>query len=115
MTVATRSKMFIKRKRSNVLRSVIELLEDEKRWTQHEEARDASGNGCAARSDAACSWCVLGAFMKVLNCGRDDALEFMEYTLGGGVIEWNDWPIRTHEDVMTVLNFELKSYLAIGE
>jgi len=113
--IATRSKMLIKRKRSSVLRSVIELLEDSNRWTQDQEARDASGNGCAARSEVACSWCVLGAFIKVLDCSRSEAQEFMEWTMGGGVIEWNDWPIRTHADVMTVLNFELKSYLAIGE
>ena len=41
------------------------LIEDEKNWTHHGNARDAIGNICGPLDNEACCWCAVGALYKV--------------------------------------------------
>lgn len=47
------------------LKAARALIEDPKRWTQHEFARDADGKRVAECDEAAVCWCLFGAAYRV--------------------------------------------------
>jgi hypothetical protein len=75
--------------------SVIELLSDPEKWTQKALARDKNGEPVSPLSSAAVSWCVLGALFK---CEVRDKAAVRKLT-GTRIMEWNDDPNRTFQDV----------------
>lgn len=109
-----------------VLVSVRELLSDEKRWTQGQEARDVSGDGVPPTSKDAVCWCLLGALYKsaLLRqvCGDlapEEATEAWMSAVGltckiaspdnpDGIGDFNDRFDTTHADVLRVLDVAIE-------
>ena len=85
-------------------KTVAELLEDPKRWTQREDARAANGNYTYPDSPDAVCWCLYGAMKKIYpdiyayNAIRDTVIK----KLNGGIVFWNDATGRTHEEVLNL-------------
>jgi hypothetical protein len=44
-----------------VLKAAYHLLDDKRRWTTHDLARNSSGDGCNTDSPEAVQWCAIGA------------------------------------------------------
>jgi hypothetical protein len=77
-----------------------QLLE-EKDWCQGDYARNASGHGVAFNDPQACSFCVVGLLL-VIDISNLNYLKLKDH-LGMNVVEWNDNPERTKEEVLAVL------------
>lgn len=81
------------------LQRVYALIERPEAWTQEVSARDANGAEIEVDSDAACSFCIDGAFIK---CGLDNFAS--EAALGlpqHHTPEFND--SHTHSEVLALL------------
>ncbi len=81
-----------------------ELLSKPGAWTQGFFARDSSGSIRFSREPEACCWCALGGINQ---CYREwsqmeKAIEKLEARVGNAA-EWNDYPLRTQEEVVAVL------------
>ncbi len=72
-------------------------------------ARDAQGTSVIPEDDAACSWCLIGAISLVCgnagitSYGTRDRLLSVLY-LRGGLSFWNDWPHRTKDQVLDLID-----------
>jgi hypothetical protein len=77
-----------------------ELLE-EKDWCQGAYARNAFDHGVEVNDPQACSFCVVG-LLKATDTWGLNYLKLKEH-LGMTVVEWNDDPERTKEEVLAVL------------
>jgi hypothetical protein len=92
-----------------VLIKAAELLESSPiAWTQNHIARDAEGYPEKANSPNVCSWCALGAIAKVQNLPdapqeHNPAAMLLAYHLKVNIVDWNDNPLRTREDVINGL------------
>jgi hypothetical protein len=74
-------------------------------WTQKHIARDEGGWPEPANHPNACSWCALGAIAKAQNLpdapqGDNPAAKLLASHLGVNIVDWNDNPLRTREDVI---------------
>src|SRR3974390_3229322 len=97
----------------DVLKATRSILEKPERWTQGASARNAVGHVVNfADSDAVC-WCLTGAIQKAVYGDIDvlvlDAMNYafneIDRTLGySGILGWNDWPLRTHDEVLELLD-----------
>lgn len=86
-----------------------ELLEQND-WCKHAYARDREGKAIHCLSNAACSFCTLGAIRKVYrnNYEHEQAKNKVEkhlfLTTGCLFVDdWNDAPERTKEEVINLL------------
>lgn len=81
-------------------KEVRELLSDESRWTQGEYAKDGLGKCVGPKDKNACSWCLVGAFIKVTGtCRQTDK---MLSKLGCDVTVFND--NHSHSEVLQLLD-----------
>ena len=77
-----------------------ELYSKPNTWTQRATARNEKGKSCEI--DNGIKFCLNGALSKVY---RDDGMQRtvayykISKFLGMGIIQWNDWPGRTIEEV----------------
>lgn len=94
---------------------VHEWLTEEK-WTKGAMARDVDGGVAAAVAERAVCWCATGAILKTYGPGRLYTIRnypaetmrlrlqrhvFKKYERSKGLIEWNDAPERTFDEVLT--------------
>jgi|688.fasta_scaffold598302_3 hypothetical protein len=74
-------------------------------WCQQEFARDKQSDIVDYRSEEACQFCILGAINRVyLDTKHHSILD--NHLLQKGihdVVEWNDNPMRTKEEVIELL------------
>jgi hypothetical protein len=77
-----------------------ELLE-EKDWCQGDYARNAFGHGVEVNDPRACSFCAVGLLVATGTC--DLNYPKLKEHLGMRVVDWNDDPERTKEEVLAVL------------
>jgi len=77
-----------------------ELLE-EKDWCQGDYARNASGQSVRVHDPQARRFCVVGLLEATGTC--DLNYPKLKEHLGMRVIDWNDDPERTKEEVLAVL------------
>jgi hypothetical protein len=103
----------------NDLRAVMALLDSPEKWTKGEYARDANGKPCPAWSEDAICWCLEGACSSILPRTLDWhpryrrlERELEKYLPLLGLVEWNDEPERTFEDIQEVLHAALEGALA---
>lgn len=82
-----------------------ELLSKPGAWTQKVCARDEFGTRVGATSDSACSWCIIGAILRLYPYEVGDLREKLYGVLpkGFSIAQWNDTPERTQEEVVAVL------------
>jgi hypothetical protein len=92
-----------------VLTKAAELLESSPTaWIQNGIARNAEGAQITSNHPRACSWCALGAIAKVQNLPDapqeyNPAAMLLAYHLKINIVDWNDAPERTREDVIETL------------
>jgi hypothetical protein len=85
----------------------------ERGWSQDADARDADGEVVRLGSLEACSWSLAGAFALVAMDGIPmshvvPALRAIAEVAGtDSLVEWNDDPMRTHEEVLEALDAAL--------
>lgn len=89
------------------LEAVYALIEDPKRWTQGQYAKDKTGKSVSALAPEACRWCVMGAFEcveKTESLGNE-RWAFHEAVLGNNrsVVDFNDAGDTTHAEVLALL------------
>ncbi len=83
-------------------KTVEELLENPKRWTQLSTARDAEGTNVCYLSNRATSWCLWGAMRKVLSgADQETANKAVRELTGCGAVHFND--NHNHEEVMALV------------
>ncbi len=84
------------------------LIERPERWTQGAYRRDAEGDKCD--EDHAVCWCVEGAMLHVSNrysYEYHNAHRLLVVATGTsltGAEHWNDWPSRTHQQVLATFD-----------
>jgi hypothetical protein len=95
-------------KKRDLLAPIRRWLKNPKRWTKGFDAINAHGNPCSYEKAVAC--CLVGAIRKHYppsNGKRYFVLRHVRNRLPKharwSVIEWNDYPSRTHADVMALL------------
>jgi hypothetical protein len=89
-----------------------DLLKDSSKWTQGALARNRDGRVCMPGSPDAESWCLIGAICRTYrdNESLNAAIEAVDRVITGGchdgideIEEWNDYPGRTFEEILEVL------------
>lgn len=92
---------------SECLERAAELIEPEGKWCQGELAKDEYGDVIRPHLGAACSWCMEGAIVAVLDGKNSDAdvvYDFVRDKLKlGSLFEWNDDAFRTQRQVVEAL------------
>lgn len=74
-----------------------QLLTSPSRWTQ--------GRFVAVAEDGGRRWCLSGALQEVGGQIADATYKHLADTLGvANVCEWNDHPLRTHDEVLAALD-----------
>lgn len=91
-----------------VLVAVRSRLASPSAWTQGLSARDAAGSGVNQYSRRATCWCLHAALMVEsarLKTMVSEPYQAIHDIIGEEpIIEWNDHPRRTHDDVLKVLD-----------
>lgn len=86
---------------------VKELLSDESKWCKRTYARDANDVSISADSDAACSFCLLGAIHRCYQIGSIDVIKRVRTKLQIESYEtvgtWNDNRNTTFADVKALV------------
>jgi hypothetical protein len=96
---------------ADALRSVRARIE--RGWSQDADARAAGGEAVRLGSPEACSWSLVGAFALAATDGIPmnhvaPALRAIAEAAGtDSLVEWNDDPMRTHEEVLDALDAAL--------
>lgn len=88
-----------------VLARARELLSDERRWCRGSFARGWRGIPVPVGSTVARRYCALGALMRAsreLSLSAEDACVTLEWQIGRPIPDWNDDPLRTYADVISV-------------
>lgn len=87
-----------------------ELFTDANKWTQHEMCRDINGKAVGLRNKRAVSFSLLGGVEKYYLQSKSQRGLFEEvipkiksYTKSN-IVNWNDDPRRTFEDVRKLVN-----------
>jgi hypothetical protein len=89
---------------ANALRAVRDQVEQG--WSQGADARDADGAAVGLGDEKARSWSVLGAFaLAAANGTPTDRIApalraFLEVTQANSLVDWNDFPHRTQQEVL---------------
>lgn len=102
-----------------VVRSVRQLLSDERRWTKGWWAKDWSGKDVPVQSKRACCWCLSGAVRRACaDLNLDDTNDLINKfslliehrTMGVhcSLPSFNDSPATTHADILAFLDEVLK-------
>jgi hypothetical protein len=104
-----------------ILRDTRSLVADS--WCRGADARDADGSEVAPWDERAASWSLLGAMVAVV---EDEASAFGDVPLGDlgaalyalaelieteSLVEWNDDPRQTQENVLAVLDRAAETYV----
>jgi len=79
------------------------LLANPDAWTQGKYARDAYGKEVHVDSPKATCWCLEGAFIKCYPRNNRKIFKKLVNKIQF-IVNWNDAPERTHQDVINVLN-----------
>lgn len=93
-----------------ILTAARALLEKPEAWCQGQSAKDAKGKRVRWESDAACSWCVLGAVSRALGHKWTPMDYSAAVTALGAQTRpfspqgWNDRSERTHADVLALFD-----------
>jgi predicted nucleic acid-binding protein len=88
----------------------MDILKDADSWAQGDLAMDRWGRSCSIYDEDAARRCLLGALIYVYR-GRDleEASKRVANSIGahfhyhGNIVQWNDDPHRTFEDVRRVI------------
>lgn len=75
-----------------------ELFTDESKWTKGSYARDQDGLTVDPQNDKAVCWCFRGAMYKI-GFNIHSLTHIFEKLFPDGVMDWNDAPERTFEDI----------------
>jgi hypothetical protein len=87
----------------NELRAVRAIVADPAHWTQGAYAKDSIGLQVTPQSNQAVCFCLAGALHKAK--ANYMAGRFVENLTGiGDIIDWNDAPGRTHDQVLDLLD-----------
>ena len=91
---------------STVLRAAADLLAKPGAWTQGALARGATRRPTMALSKRAVCWCAKGAMAAVSWYGETyfAALGALEVVAGDSIVDWNDTPGRTQEEVVAAFH-----------
>lgn len=103
-------------KPSEILRAARAKITDPKRWAQGVGARDTFGRQVAARCESAVCWCSIGAICAVegVTFAGDDVLDYLRTVSGeSSVVDFNDAPERTHDEVLQA--FDKAAALAMSK
>lgn len=91
----------------DILEGVRDLLADADNWIQGDYAKTSDGSPTTGIDPEATSFCMLGAVQKVTQSSDWYLLDVVDFlsdmTEMGDVVEFNDAPITTHEDVILLL------------
>ena len=86
--------------------TVKELLSGPEKWTQGSSARDPSGKSWHVEYEHACCWCLWGAirfcYPNIYQAAQIEE-RVRQVLLIGSIVDWNDAPERTYEEVMAVV------------
>jgi hypothetical protein len=85
------------------LRAVRAFYGGPEKWTQGAYALNAEGHSVSAKSKDACRWCLSGAISSA-SYNIWETARFLHFFIGWGLIDWNDAPERTFEDVIALLD-----------
>ena len=93
---------------SNTKLTLVEARQKiEQGWTQEAYARDKTNEKVSTSSREATCWCVMGALVAV-TVRYDQALDTIMGVIGakhpGDIIDWNDDPARTQEQVLELFD-----------
>lgn len=84
-----------------------ELLSSPEKWTQVYWAKDKDGVFIWPKNENAVCWCALGAIARVYADSPDEydkaKTKLNDAIEDKGIVDWNDDPERTWEDVYTTL------------
>lgn len=84
-----------------------EVIDSPEKWTQGYYATDANGKQTTSLSNDAICWCAIGALMKAYADDKDGNYALAFRKLNGAIrydiINWNDAPGRTWEEVHGLL------------
>jgi hypothetical protein len=98
---------------ADLLLGARELIE--RGWTQHSDARAPDGTEVEPWDPAAAAWSLLGSLVATLehHAEADNGLpleplaaalhELADYVDDDSLTTWNDNPLRTHDDIVSVL------------
>ncbi|MBC2806575.1 hypothetical protein C3Y94_025835 [Rhizobium ruizarguesonis] len=96
----------------HILTQAQELIRDPEHWAK--EAYYATAGGKIATINTATCFCTAGAVRKVMGTGEDPlpALRILRSLLPNGthdntegpILVWNDFPERTHDEVMELFD-----------
>lgn len=90
-----------------ILKGAREILTPAGAWCQQFAARDSKGRPAMTSSPDACSFCLIGAIHRAAGEGTSRAFEAEAYTrqeIDASIVQWNDYPLRTQEQVLSVLD-----------
>ena len=82
---------------------ISELLNSPEKWTQNVFARDNTGKEVCYNSKEAVCWCLLGA-VRLLPIDEQKIAMTKIIDKVNSVLQWNDNPNRTHQDVRQLLD-----------
>ena len=92
-------------------RGMRDLLADPERWCKRAAALDSGGGMAIPESPRACRWCLVGAMWKVIHDLKSGAYfklrQALLSRLPAGIQalgEFNDNPMTTHRDVLSLLD-----------
>lgn len=103
---------------SETLRSMRKLLATPESWNQKSSARDSEGKPVAPELPEAVCWCLSGALARVTYHEpiRDkygcrlyrEVHDFFDQKLNMNMIIFNDDPITTHDDILSLLDYAIE-------
>lgn len=92
----------------DILKKAREILSDSRRWCKHESAVRENGARVDPLSLDACRWCATGALCKASGTYGSlelmDSIELLEAECCVQVVDFNDLPSTTHEDILRVFD-----------
>ncbi len=88
-----------------------ELIEGEGKWCQGAYAKNGQGWPVSEFSPNACSWCLLGAILKLSVCENREIthevvsllVKALKVTHSGELVSYNDSPNRKQKEVVSLL------------
>ena len=92
------------------LKDTREQIATEDRWCKGHLALDKDGLEVSPRAEGACYWCIVGAIdtvRKDLATGKQ-AVKFLDNYHGGCIVNLNDHPDTTHQDMIRFLDRAIK-------
>lgn len=90
---------------SGFLSRVHKLLSEREAWTKGAEAKNKKGAICPPRSDAACKWCLIGAYQKVsVDQDRKIGRAAMKF-FANVIARRNGKNTKVYDTTETIINF----------